>query len=721
MAALIWIEGPTRSGKTAQLLSQLQTWAAATPEPGQTWLWFAANGDNRLALVDRLATAFSQPLPLTTATPAGFVQREVTLFWPLLVERLGLSPQFPMKLRPEKEQELATHLWGDLLQSDQMRVAGWTVAQTVRRSLDFLQLAASAGIPTEDIGLLLAQGMPPALTAAAESPEIWATVGAALVDWRNACWQQGLLTYGIATELYWRYLLPLPAYQRQWRQRFAGVLADDGDDYPAMMVDLLSTALAADTPVAVSFNPSGQVRLGVGGDGAALRELGDRATATIALPTPAADSLAYTWADPLVQAVLDPLALPEPIPAMAVIQTTSRGELLRATAEAIAAAIHTDQVAPSDIAVIGPGFDTIARYTLAEILSNQNIPVASLNDQRPLVSTPLVRAILTLMGLVYPGLGRLVERDAIAEMLVVLSQSSQGDPQRPWIDRVQIDPVRAELITDHCFRPDPDRPDLLPATEFPRWDRLGHQATTAYERLCAWIHDQRQALQQRLIATPVNFIDRAIQAFLWRGNYLPADQLAALRELLETAQHFWEVEARLRQQQQVTGGWGTGLNPAPPGSGEGPATRPEARFLSLLLQGTVTANPFPVKPLASSPPGVTLSTVFQYRSQRLTHRWQFWLDAGSPRWLTGSDALLGYPIFQRHWSGQPWTVETLESAHEDRLGRILRDLLGRTTERVILCHSDLAVNGQEQTGPLLTLVNSLVVAAEGEALAVPTT
>ena len=283
MAALIWIEGPTRSGKTAQLLSQLQTWAAATPEPGQTWLWFAANGDNRLALVDRLATAFSQPLPLTTATPAGFVQREVTLFWPLLVERLGLSPQFPMKLRPEKEQELATHLWGDRLQSDQMRVAGWTVAQTVRRSLDFLQLAAS----TEDIGLLLAQGMPPALTAAAESPGIWATVGAALVDWRNACWQQGLLTYGIATELYWRYLLPLPAYQRQWRQRFAGVLADDGDDYPAMMADLLSTALAADTPVAVSFNPSGQVRLGVGGDGAALRELGDRATATIALPTPA--------------------------------------------------------------------------------------------------------------------------------------------------------------------------------------------------------------------------------------------------------------------------------------------------------------------------------------------------------------------------------------------------------------------------------------------------
>jgi hypothetical protein len=727
MANLIWIEGPTRSGKTAHLLTQLQMWNQEPPsllDPGKTWLWFAATGDNRLALVDRVAATLPNPVPLTTATPAGFVQREVTLFWPLLVESLGLSPQFPMKLRPEKEQELATHVWADRLQGTAMAVPGWTVNQTVRRSLDFLQLAASAGVPAENIGSLLQQGM---LSGIAE-PEVWAEIGGALLDWREICWRQGLVTYGIATELYWRYLLPMPAYQSQWQARFAGVLADDGDEYPAMMVDVLTMALGRDTPVAVSFNPQGQVRLGVGADGEALYRLRDgpnglacdhRATEVISLPTPAPDALAYTWADPLVQAVLDPLVVPEPIPAMMVVQTTSRGELLRHTAEAIAAAIQAGAVTAGEIAVIGPGFDAIARYTLAEILVNQGIPVASLNDQRPLVSTPLVRAILTLMPLVYPGLGRWVDRDAIAEMLVVLSQSATGDPHRPWIERVQIDPVRAELITDHCFRPDPDRPDLLPVTEFPRWDRLGYQATEAYNRLCQWIQEQRQALQQRLIATPVNFIDRAIQAFLWRGNYLPADQLAALRELLETAQHFWQVEERLRQQQMAQTGVGWAFTPLPsPGGGAAPELAPlpsptlataraEARFLALLLQGTVTANPFPVKPLDSTPAGVTLATVFQYRAQRLTHRWQFWLDAGSPRWLTGSDALLGYPIFQTQWSGQPWTVDTMEAAHEARLGRILRDLLGRTTERVILCHSDLAVNGQEQTGPLLGLVNAL--------------
>jgi hypothetical protein len=74
-------------------------------------------------------------------------------------------------------------------------------------------------------------------------PEVWAEIGGALLAWREICWRQGLVTYGIATELYWRYLLPMPAYQSQWQARFAGVLADDGDEYPAMMVDVLTMAL----------------------------------------------------------------------------------------------------------------------------------------------------------------------------------------------------------------------------------------------------------------------------------------------------------------------------------------------------------------------------------------------------------------------------------------------------------------------------------------------
>ncbi|MGD1928280.1 MAG: hypothetical protein ACFB12_05170 [Leptolyngbyaceae cyanobacterium] len=693
MADLIWIEGPTRSGKTTRLLAhiaEIATAPMAGRRAGAVFLLFAANGDNRLTLSDRLVDSLPATLPITTATPAGFIQNEVTLFWPLLVETLGLSPQFPMPLRPENEQELATQLWRDQLDRGTLEVPGWTETQTVRRSLDFLQLAATSGTPAEALPELLVAALPGGIASA----DVWGAIAQAVMQWRDWCLSQSFLTYSIATELYWRHLLPQPLYQAKFAERFCGLMADDFDEYPAIFAELWRQADAWQLPTAVTWNPHGKIRLGVGADPEALGLLRAGAKTVEELTPVVAESLASAWADPIVTAVLDPLAVPEPMSAVQVIQATSRGELLRQTAEAIAAAIQQEQVTPGDIAVIGPGFDAIARYTLAEILQKQHIPVASLNDQRPLVSTPLVRAILTMVPFIYPALGRFLTKDAVAEMLVVLSQSTQGDPSQSWFERVQIDPVRAELIVDHCFYPDPQRPDLLAVSEFPRWDRLGYRATDAYNVLRDWIAQQRQALQQRLITSPVSLIDRTIQSFLWRGNYLPYDQLAALRELMETAQHFWQVQGRLRQQQR--------LESDPPAS----PLSPEGRFLALLLQGIVAANPFPVKPLEHGQQGVTLSTVFQYRSQRLHHRWQFWLDASSPRWLTGTDALFGYPMFLQQRHGQPWPVDFIERSHEARLERILRDLLGRATEQVILCHSDLAVNGQEQLGPLLTLVDT---------------
>jgi hypothetical protein len=253
--------------------------------------------------------------------------------------------------------------------------------------------------------------------------------------------------------------------------------------------------------------------------------------------------------------------------------------------------------------------------------------------------------------------------------------------------------VRAGLLADYCFEPHPDRPNLLPATAYDRWDRLGYAATTAYGEILQWLEGQRSQQEQRLLPSPISLLDRAIQQFLWKGSNLPYHHLAALRELLETAQHYWEVDARLRQSEAI----------------DDPRSTTIAQFIQLLHRGTITANPYPVRPIGSASRAVTLATIFQYRSNRQFHRWQFWLDAGSPLWLSGGAAtLFGAPLFLHDRFGRPWTAEDAMNADEQRLQRILRDLLGRVGERVYLCHSDLAVNGQEQTGPLLSLVNASV-------------
>ncbi|MEH2070078.1 MAG: recombinase family protein [Nostoc sp.] len=733
----IWIVGTSRSGKTTRLVKQFCSWVEPKKpytdsfytkkqgrekgdnaskfldlkptDPGV--LVLAANDDNRRELGDIIVTSTLGKYPVRAKTPLGFFQDEVILFWPLLINLLNLKAQFPVRLRPETEQELAIKLWRSQLDEEILRLAGVNESRLVRRILDLLQLAAYSGTPCEDIAQILARGL--AENSTNLEPEFLASL---LLDWRNWCLQRGLLTYGIITELYSQHLLTDRNYQKHLTKRYQAILADDVDDYPGVARLLFELLLDEGAVGAFTYNLDGAVRLGLGADPNYLEGLAARCRVeTLTGPPP--ESLGQQLATQMVQLVTEsimPLSLPEIVHS---IQTTSRAQLLRQTAQVIANAIQSQQVKPEEIAIIAPGLDAIARYTLVEILIKQNIQIESLNDQRPLISSPVIRALLTMLSLVYPGLGRLVDRDAVAEMLVVLSRK-QPPEIKDAINRLStdIDPVRAGLIADYCFVPHPDRPNLLPVSAFERWDRIGYAATTAYNEILQWLEQQRSQQEQRLIPSPISLLDRAIVRFLWNGSNLPYEQLAALRELLETAQHYWEIDTRLRQtssgrvEEEDAGKEASVSSRLPISLSSSSASATIiAEFIQLLRRGTITANPYPVRPLGGARKAVTLATIFQYRSSRRSHRWHFWLDAGSPLWAKGGAAtLFGAPFFLQDRLGQPWTAEDEKLAEQQRLRRILADLLSRVSERVYLCHSDLAVNGQEQLGPLLPLVNACV-------------
>ncbi|VXD17298.1 conserved hypothetical protein [Planktothrix serta PCC 8927] len=715
LSPALWITGGSRSGKTTRLIELFCEWTpllATLPNPPQprnkkrqrqlnpqpvatTTLIFAANGDNRIALVERLTTTPQGQYSFYSTTPLGFFQDEVILFWPLLVEKLGLKAQFPLRLRPETEQELALELWSRDLEISNLRRPGISVNRMVRQILDILQLAALSGTSIEDIPQILEQGFTPLN----ESETLYNSLCLWLQQWRNWCLERGLLTYGIIADLYGQHLLYHPIYQKHLLRRYPVVLADDVDEYPAIARHLFEFFLEQGKMAAFTYNPNGAVRLGLGADPNALASL-QKHCRLEALDEQ--KGLGKYLAQPILDLVFESaLTFPDSLLFSAniqSIQTISRSDLLRQTAEQIIAGVKTGQVQPDEIAVIAPGLDAIARYTLRELLNHAGIAVESSTEQRPLVSSPLIRALLTLMALIYPGNGHLIHRDAIAEMLVTLSYQGTGHreqgtvpPNPPYTggkggcqpSTPMIDPVRAGLLADHCFVPDLENPRLLPVTAFPRWDRLGYQATFAYNQILQWVEVQREHYQQRLLASPVVLLDRGIQQFLIRDCTLRNDQLSVLRELMETAIHYWDVQNRLQVQTAVN------------------TSEQVGQFIQLLRRGVVTANPYPVSSLGVKPAGVTLGTIFQYRASRASHRWHFWLDVGSPLWLSGGASILwGAPLFLTEQQHHPWTEENARSADLQRLRRIIVDLLSRVSDRLILCHSDLAVNGQEQLGPL---------------------
>lgn len=700
----IWIAGLTRSGKTTRLVSEFQQWVRERLRVSKhsiknnrpltpTILVLAANDDNRRNLNDRLSISVRGSYPVLCKTPLGFISDEVTLFWPLLFERLKLKAQFPLRLRPETEQELATRLWRPKLDRNSLTQTGMTESRLVRQILDLLQLAGASGICAEEIPLMLAQGIPNFDEAIARNDDLFQLMGDCLLEWRQWCLERGLLSYGIIYELYWRYLLSDRTYQEHLCRRYQAIFADDTDDYPAIAKDLFEILLDRGCFGVFTHNSDGAVRLGLNADPTYLASLADRCQVEeLSIGGGLADSLEA----PVLELISEPTYIYNLPPAVRSIQTNSRAQLLRQTAQTIIEAVKAEEVKPEEIAIIAPGLDEIARYTLIEILSSAGVPIEPLNEQRPLISSPLIRALLTLLGLVYPGLGRLVVRDMVAEMLVVLSQKPreivvdlQEQRQRRLVPDIDI--VRAGLIADYCYAIDLEQPRLLPPETFARWDRLGYRATQAYQEIITWSEDTKALLEQKSTISPVIVLDRAIKQFFSYSSHLSYDRLAALRELMETAQHYWEVDRRLRLHEPIP----TSL------------TTTVAEFIQLLRRGTISANPRPIRSFGREKGAVTLATIFQYRSLRSFHRWQFWLDASSHLWDKGGAAtLFGANLFLRNWTGRTWMPEDEYEGDRARLERILRDLLGRVGDRVYLCHSDMGVNGSEQMGPLSILVRA---------------
>jgi hypothetical protein len=702
-----WVTGSVQSGKTTALIAQLEQWSRERngvsqslgnleklPETqGQTLLVFAANADNRGVLMGRIASQIKGRSNITSTTPLAFFEAEVQLFWPLVIGQLDLRGYFPYRLRPETEQALACRLWGAEAISQLRQFEGVSTDRWVRRILDLIQLAASSGTPLTAIS---------ALTQAESTPLKLPTPIADLVQrlalqWRDWCLTRGVLTYGLITDLYWQYVLPHATYRAQLPQRFGAIAADDVENYPAIARLFFEVALDLEIPSLFTYSELGGIRDGLGANSAYLLGLKQRCTEIVLPIAPGLAEAAQTPIAEIPRVIQQANAHQQP--EFYALKTTSRIELLQTVAQQVADAIGRGEVLPQEVAIIGPGLDPLARYGIIETLQRAGVAVESLRDQRPIQSTALVRSLLTLLALVYPGLGHLLETEQIAEMLVVLT--TLGTSANASEQGNSIDPIRAGLLADFCFRPHPDHPELLPIEVYARWDRLGYSAAKAYETLRTWIAQQQGTLRGNahstakdysaayLTLSPVFILDRAIQTFVMTRP-LSVDQLAVLRELMETAQHYWDVDTRLRKMEST---WPT-------------LSETVSDFIALLHRGVVTANPYPTTIAQQSRPSVVLATTFQYLNAHLSHRWQFWLDAGSQLWqYSGDFELWGAPLFLQPKSEDRLTSEASVPSPNPLLRNTLLNALGRVQERVYLCHSELAVNGQPQIGPLMPWID----------------
>lgn len=662
----LWIIGNSCCGKTTRLASLILEWVKTTSFPDKP-LILCANRHGKKILGDTLSRLNPNLHCGKIRTVFGLMREDVMLFYPLICEGLSLpSSIIPLALRPEAEQELATELWHQCLTPELLSIFGGEY-NCVRRILDFMMLAATAGVTPEKIvdrisksNIMMMENIRP----------VWELIDKLILQWRYWCLERGLLSYSLNYELYWRYLLPHPHYQQYLKDSYGAIFADDVDNFPAIAKDLAQFFLDNSYGGAFTFNDTGKVRLGYNADPDHLQKLASYCQIE-SLSVSTIDSLGSKIETSITDFLQGKSLLPQLPEEMITIQTDLRGDLLQETAHYIIKSIQSGKIQPREIAVIAAGLDEIARYTLVSTIEQAGIKVRVLNEQRGLIAFATVRSILTILPLLYEGNGRLVTPDMVAEMLVMLSQED-------------IDLVRGGLLADSCFYPDLRSPTLLNVESFRRWDRLSHKSLQSYNQIRHWINQTKIDIEKgdnNFLVT----LDRIIKHFFTAKMSLNASDNTILREFRETAQHFEEINQRLHNHN---------------------VNLIVAQFISLLRKGTITANPFPMTII---PPlqeiqynSVSIAPIYQYRVSRQHHPWQFWLDVGSSYWSKSSQ-LFASSVFLKSWQPDSNILDEIES-EDERIIRIIKDLLGRVTEKIFLCHSTLDVNGIEQKGKLFPFV-----------------
>ncbi|NJN60553.1 MAG: recombinase family protein [Coleofasciculaceae cyanobacterium RL_1_1] len=718
MVEFRWIEGATQSGKTQRLIEtiadQVDRWLGqglphlpgrvpaplCVPQSAPPLLILAANGDNRSVLSDRLGQVLVGRHPVEMTTPLGFFEREVLLFWPQIAAERGLMTAFPLRLQSETELELARNLWAESLQDDGvLQQPGVSADRQVRRILDLLQLATAAGIDLEEMADRLDRGLPDYLACPALA------IQTAAIEWFNWTLERGFLTYGTILGLYRQHLLTSEAYCQKLITRFSGIYADDVDEYPGMSRGMFEVFAQADRLGTLTFNAdtfevdgdrevqSMSIRRGINADPDALWTLRSQAAPEMIEDLAHAAGLSARLRDPIFSAVYQPFEFTPLPPEIVHLKTVSRSQLYVKTSEAVIDLVRSGEVAADEIVIIAPGLDAVSRYAIATILTGRGIPVRTLNVQRPLSGSPRVRALLTLLVLVY-GLGDRLDRDGVAEMLTMLSPRRRSQdsgvmdlpPIATDIPGVtfdpDIDPVRAGMIADICYVPDRTVPDLVPLDIFRRRDRLGYRASTAYGYVLDWLRQVRQELAAGQL-NALAILERIVRDWFWRPQ-MAYDELVELRATIESSQHYWDVQRQMvRSMSEPMSG---AIVQPSDGAELGDERLIVDRFVALIRSGAIAADPFPVGAGVGdrdSMPSVLLSNIFQYRSTRQTHRWQFWLDAGSSLWTQGGTAeLFGAPLFVQAWAGERLTEEFELQRNEWRLRYVLGDLVARACEKL---------------------------------------
>ncbi len=355
-------------------------------------------------------------------------------------------------------------------------------------------------------------------------------------------------------------------------------------------------------------------------------------------------------------------------------------QMIRWVAEEVKRLVQHEGIAPGEIAVLAPFVSDALRFSLQTALAEAGLTMTTHRPSRPLEVEPAARCLLTLASLAHPHWGM---RPAATDVTLALTMGIQA-----------LDPVRAHLLTRVVY---PERRGTIELGRFGEMGsemqrRITYTLGEAYDRLRAWIYAYRANPD---VAPLDQFFAQIFGELLSQPGYGFHDDRDAARianQLVESSRNFrWAIESAERHVRPTE------------------YANLGREYSKLVESGALGALYVPGWRAPDDAVFLAPAYTFLMRNRAVTI--QFWLDIGAGGWWERLYQPLTHPYVLSHrWpANQAWSDFDEYTTRQRTMHHLLLGLIRRTRQRIYLGISDYSESGFEQRGPLLALINRLLV------------
>lgn len=652
------IKGPTNSGKTKKLQSIYNN------------LLNSARADQILVLVRnrRQSLLWRDQITAKTLTNIkiqsvfGFFQNEIKKYWPMIDTQMSgivnksLEPNF---ITSEISQYTLTQLVEEFRSKGKLMQITATSQQIAIESLTLLSRLSDSSISIYEVDSKIINSF----YQVNELKNIFfLEIKELLIKYTETCKKNGFIDSYLSVELY-KTLLSNDKYKQMLISQIKHLIIDDIQDATPTEVDFINSIIIDISSAAIALST----------DGTFLRRQGScpeyfektllpNCSEIIELNSLSNISL-FDFSDKLYDAIINSsdsqIQLTEKFLAL---QSELRNDMLSMVYEIICE--HMDNgYQEQDFAIICPTVDNVSEFYLKNLFSRKSINITNISRSSKYIENSLVRSLITLSCLCHPDWNINPPEHEIANLISIL---------------LEVDPVRSSLIARETMK---QKPFTLPDINNSEInERIAKINLNKFEKLKSWTESYRSQLPMSIDS----FLETAVTYFFLSANTIE-NSINMLRALIESASNFIKTYLISLSEKSIG-----------------------KDFIQMVKAGTKPAETLLDLEYKLYTDDLIITTPQAYISSSMFRRIQIWIDVSSPIWHKSDvTEILNPYILSPVWNDAKWSEELDEKNRLIKYGTVLKHLIRKSPEKIILASSIYNQDGMENSG----ILNEIIVEA----------